>query len=124
VLARSGAFYRGGTAAAGKPALLVPFAAAADNHQKSNAEAMVNAGAATMLDEWDLAVPGKLQDALIGCSSLLRGWLRWLRRLAPRLIPAPPNGLRTGWQHLLILRSIALKRLEAVKSRGAPRFQY
>ena len=66
VLARSGASTVAELAAAGKPALLVPFAAAADNHQKSNAEAMVNAGAATMLDEWDLAVPGKLQDALIG----------------------------------------------------------
>lgn len=65
VLARSGASTVAELAAAGKPALLVPFAAAADNHQKSNAEAMVNAGAAALLEEWDLAVPGKLQAALI-----------------------------------------------------------
>ena len=51
-------------AAAGKPALLVPFAAAADDHQKRNAEEMVTAGAAVMLDEKDLEDPGKLRDVL------------------------------------------------------------
>jgi UDP-N-acetylglucosamine--N-acetylmuramyl-(pentapeptide) pyrophosphoryl-undecaprenol N-acetylglucosamine transferase len=52
-------------AAAGKPSLLVPFAAAADEHQKRNAEAMVDAGAAVMLQEGDLEVPGKLLGELI-----------------------------------------------------------
>ena len=65
VLARSGASTVAELAAAGKPALLVPFAAAADNHQKCNADAMVNAGAAVMLNEGNLSVPGKLQEALI-----------------------------------------------------------
>ena len=65
VMARSGASTVAELAAAGKPALLIPFAAAADNHQKSNADAMVEAGAAVILNEWDLAVPGKLQGALI-----------------------------------------------------------
>jgi UDP-N-acetylglucosamine--N-acetylmuramyl-(pentapeptide) pyrophosphoryl-undecaprenol N-acetylglucosamine transferase len=51
-------------AAAGKPSLLVPFAASADEHQKRNAEAMVDAGAAVMLQEPDLDVPGKLLTAL------------------------------------------------------------
>jgi UDP-N-acetylglucosamine--N-acetylmuramyl-(pentapeptide) pyrophosphoryl-undecaprenol N-acetylglucosamine transferase len=46
--------------------LLVPFAAAADNHQKRNAEVMVDAGAASMLDEAELDVPGKLLAALTG----------------------------------------------------------
>jgi UDP-N-acetylglucosamine--N-acetylmuramyl-(pentapeptide) pyrophosphoryl-undecaprenol N-acetylglucosamine transferase len=64
VMARSGASTVAELAAAGKPGLLVPFAAAADNHQKRNAEEMVNAGAALMLDEWDLAVPGVLLNAL------------------------------------------------------------
>jgi UDP-N-acetylglucosamine--N-acetylmuramyl-(pentapeptide) pyrophosphoryl-undecaprenol N-acetylglucosamine transferase len=66
VMARSGASTVAELAAAGKPALLVPFAAAADNHQKRNAEVMVDAGAASMLDENDLQVPGKLLDALTG----------------------------------------------------------
>jgi UDP-N-acetylglucosamine--N-acetylmuramyl-(pentapeptide) pyrophosphoryl-undecaprenol N-acetylglucosamine transferase len=53
-------------AAAGKPALLVPFAAAADEHQKRNAEAMVEAGAAVMLQEPDLDIPGNLLNVLTG----------------------------------------------------------
>jgi len=66
VMARSGASTVAELAAAGKPALLVPFAAAADNHQRRNAEEMVKAGAAVLLDEPDLDVPGKLLDALTG----------------------------------------------------------
>jgi len=66
VMARSGASSVAELAAAGKPSLLVPFAAAADEHQKRNAEAMVAAGAAVMLEEKDLAVPGKLLQALTG----------------------------------------------------------
>ena len=66
VMARSGASTVAELAAAGKPSLLVPFAAAADEHQKRNAEAMVEAGAAIMLQESDLNVPGKLLDTLTG----------------------------------------------------------
>jgi UDP-N-acetylglucosamine--N-acetylmuramyl-(pentapeptide) pyrophosphoryl-undecaprenol N-acetylglucosamine transferase len=57
VLARSGASTVAELAAAGKPSLLIPFAAAADDHQKRNAEEMVRAGAAVMLEERDLAEP-------------------------------------------------------------------
>jgi UDP-N-acetylglucosamine--N-acetylmuramyl-(pentapeptide) pyrophosphoryl-undecaprenol N-acetylglucosamine transferase len=64
VMARSGASTVAELAAAGKPALLVPFAAAADDHQRRNAEEMVKAGAALMLDEQALDVPGKLLAAL------------------------------------------------------------
>lgn len=66
VMARSGASTVAELAAAGKPALLVPFAAAADEHQKRNAESMVEAGAAVMLQEPDLDVPGKLLGTLTG----------------------------------------------------------
>ena len=66
VMARSGASTVAELAAAGKPALLVPFAAAADNHQLRNAEEMVKAGAALLLDETDLDAPGKLLSALTG----------------------------------------------------------
>lgn len=54
VMSRSGASTVAELAAAGKPALLVPFAAAADDHQTRNAEEMVTAGAAVMLKEPDL----------------------------------------------------------------------
>jgi UDP-N-acetylglucosamine--N-acetylmuramyl-(pentapeptide) pyrophosphoryl-undecaprenol N-acetylglucosamine transferase len=65
-MARSGASSVAELAAAGKPSLLVPFAAAADQHQKRNAEAMVEAGAAVMLEEPDLAVQGRLLGSLTG----------------------------------------------------------
>jgi UDP-N-acetylglucosamine--N-acetylmuramyl-(pentapeptide) pyrophosphoryl-undecaprenol N-acetylglucosamine transferase len=64
VMSRSGASTVAELAAAGKPSLLVPFAAAADDHQKRNAEEMVNAGAALLLTEQDLATPGRLLEAL------------------------------------------------------------
>jgi len=64
VMARSGASTVAELAAAGKPALLVPFAAAADDHQTRNAEVMVKAGAAAMLAERDLESSGTLLDAL------------------------------------------------------------
>jgi UDP-N-acetylglucosamine--N-acetylmuramyl-(pentapeptide) pyrophosphoryl-undecaprenol N-acetylglucosamine transferase len=66
ILSRSGATTVAEEAAAGKPALLVPFAAAADEHQRRNAEAMQAAGAAVMLLETDLDVPGKVLDTLAG----------------------------------------------------------
>jgi UDP-N-acetylglucosamine--N-acetylmuramyl-(pentapeptide) pyrophosphoryl-undecaprenol N-acetylglucosamine transferase len=66
VMARSGASTVAELAAAGKPALLIPFAAAADDHQRSNAEVMVQAAAAEMLEEHQLAVPAILLKTLIG----------------------------------------------------------
>jgi UDP-N-acetylglucosamine--N-acetylmuramyl-(pentapeptide) pyrophosphoryl-undecaprenol N-acetylglucosamine transferase len=66
VMSRSGASTVAEEATAGKPALLVPFAAATDEHQRRNAEAMVNAGAAAMLVETELEIPGKLLEALTG----------------------------------------------------------
>lgn len=66
VLSRSGASTVAELAAAGKPALLVPFAAAADQHQRRNAEAMVSAGAAVMLLEPELDEPRRLLAELSG----------------------------------------------------------
>ena len=66
ILSRSGATTVAEEAAAGKPALLVPFAAATDDHQRRNAEAMVEAGAAVMLEEKDLEIPDRLLAALTG----------------------------------------------------------
>jgi UDP-N-acetylglucosamine--N-acetylmuramyl-(pentapeptide) pyrophosphoryl-undecaprenol N-acetylglucosamine transferase len=53
VLARSGSTVAE-LCAAGKPSLLVPFAAAADDHQRKNAEVLVAAGAAEMLLQRDV----------------------------------------------------------------------
>jgi len=51
VLCRSGASTVAEIAAAGKPAVFVPFPLAADDHQRRNAEAMERAGAAVVLEE-------------------------------------------------------------------------
>jgi UDP-N-acetylglucosamine--N-acetylmuramyl-(pentapeptide) pyrophosphoryl-undecaprenol N-acetylglucosamine transferase len=51
ILCRSGASTVAELTAAGKPAVLVPFPRAADDHQKRNAEALERAGAAVMLEE-------------------------------------------------------------------------
>src|SRR3984957_10565956 len=54
ILCRSGASTMAELAAAGKPPLLVPFAAATDDHQRKNAEVFVAANAAAMLLESEL----------------------------------------------------------------------
>lgn len=67
VLARSGSTVAE-LCAAGKASLLVPFAAAADDHQRKNAEVLVEAGAAEMLLQRDVTAD-TLRAALV---SLLR----------------------------------------------------
>jgi UDP-N-acetylglucosamine--N-acetylmuramyl-(pentapeptide) pyrophosphoryl-undecaprenol N-acetylglucosamine transferase len=64
VLARSGASTVAELAAAGKPSLLIPFAAAADDHQRRNAEVMVEAGAAVMIEERELDQPDRIVEAI------------------------------------------------------------
>src|SRR5438094_1008516 len=54
LVCRSGASTVAEVTAAGKPAIFVPFPRAADDHQKRNAEALVNAGAGVMLEEANL----------------------------------------------------------------------
>lgn len=65
ILARSGAGTVAELAAASKPSLLVPFPRAADDHQRRNAEAMVQQGAAAMLLEEEMN-PEKLGELLRG----------------------------------------------------------
>lgn len=55
VVCRSGAGAVAELAAAGKPAILVPFPYAADDHQRHNAEAMARAGAARMVSDAELS---------------------------------------------------------------------
>jgi UDP-N-acetylglucosamine--N-acetylmuramyl-(pentapeptide) pyrophosphoryl-undecaprenol N-acetylglucosamine transferase len=51
VICRSGASTVAEIAAAGKPAIFVPFPRAADDHQRVNAEALERAGAAVVVEE-------------------------------------------------------------------------
>jgi UDP-N-acetylglucosamine--N-acetylmuramyl-(pentapeptide) pyrophosphoryl-undecaprenol N-acetylglucosamine transferase len=65
LLCRSGASTMAELGAAGRASLLVPFALAADDHQRRNAEIFLQAGAARMLTEAELlAGPERLLDEL------------------------------------------------------------
>ncbi|HEV7219439.1 MAG: undecaprenyldiphospho-muramoylpentapeptide beta-N-acetylglucosaminyltransferase [Terriglobales bacterium] len=68
LLCRSGASTVAEIAAAGKPAVFVPFPRAADDHQKRNAEALEKAGAAVMLEESKLT-----SDAMVEVVASLLG---------------------------------------------------
>ena len=54
LVCRSGASTVAEITAAGKPAILIPFPAATDDHQTRNAEALVQAGAAVLMKESEL----------------------------------------------------------------------
>ena len=54
VICRSGALTVAELSAAGLPAIFIPFPNAVDDHQKVNAQVMVRAGAARIIDERDL----------------------------------------------------------------------
>ncbi len=54
VLCRAGASTVAELCAAGRPAILVPYPHAADDHQRHNAESLLGAGAATIVDDRDL----------------------------------------------------------------------
>jgi UDP-N-acetylglucosamine--N-acetylmuramyl-(pentapeptide) pyrophosphoryl-undecaprenol N-acetylglucosamine transferase len=73
VMARGGASTVAELAAARKPSLIIPFAAAADDHQRSNAEVMVNAQAAVMIEEKQLPDSPILIETLV---ELLRDPIR------------------------------------------------
>lgn len=64
IISRSGAGAVAEIAAAGRPAILVPFPFAADDHQKHNAQAFERAGAALLFDQAGLTGQ-KLCDAIV-----------------------------------------------------------
>ncbi len=66
VVARAGASTVAELAAVGRPAILVPFAAATDDHQSANARPFVAAGAGRMLPEAD-CTSARLAEAIASC---------------------------------------------------------
>jgi UDP-N-acetylglucosamine--N-acetylmuramyl-(pentapeptide) pyrophosphoryl-undecaprenol N-acetylglucosamine transferase len=63
VVCRSGAMTVGELCAAGRASILIPFAAAADNHQEFNARTVENAGGAVVITEKELT-PERLASAI------------------------------------------------------------
>lgn len=82
VLCRSGASTVAELAAAGRASVLVPFAAAADDHQRRNADVLVEAGAAAMILERDL-MPERVLEVV--CCLLADSQLRRTMGKAARL---------------------------------------
>ncbi|QXQ07060.1 undecaprenyldiphospho-muramoylpentapeptide beta-N-acetylglucosaminyltransferase [Sphingosinicellaceae bacterium] len=68
VVSRSGASTMAELAAAGRPAILVPFAAAMDDHQTANAAEFVRAGAGPMLSEKDFT-PANVAAAIVSLTA-------------------------------------------------------
>jgi UDP-N-acetylglucosamine--N-acetylmuramyl-(pentapeptide) pyrophosphoryl-undecaprenol N-acetylglucosamine transferase len=64
VVCRAGATTVAELAAAGKPAIMIPFPFAADDHQRKNAEAVENAGAGQMILQAELS-PERLVKELL-----------------------------------------------------------
>lgn len=84
ILCRSGASTAAELAAAGKPSVLVPFPQAADDHQRKNADAMVQAGAARLLLQAELTPEKLLRElsGLLGNRALLNHMGAQARKLA------------------------------------------
>jgi UDP-N-acetylglucosamine--N-acetylmuramyl-(pentapeptide) pyrophosphoryl-undecaprenol N-acetylglucosamine transferase len=84
VVCRAGATTLAELTAAGRPAILVPLPTATDDHQRKNAEALVSAGAARMLEQRELTGDRLAADLLelAGDQELRRRMSGAARRLA------------------------------------------
>jgi len=84
LVCRSGASTVGEITAAGKPAIFVPFPAAADDHQNVNARALERAGAAVVVEESNLGAAYLVETivALMGDLGRLRSMSDAARSLA------------------------------------------
>ena len=84
LVCRSGASTVGEITAAGKPAIFVPFPAAADDHQNVNARALERVGAAIVVEESNLGAAYLVETivALIGDGARLQSMSAAARSLA------------------------------------------
>ena len=72
VVCRAGAMTIGELAAVGRASILVPFAAATNNHQELNARVMERAGAAIVITEKELT-PQRLAEAVMSVDAVRMG---------------------------------------------------
>ena len=84
LICRSGASTVAEVTAAGKPAIFVPFPAAADDHQKRNAEALAKSGAAVMLEQSQLTRQNLVEtvSALLGDAARLEKMSQAARKMS------------------------------------------
>ncbi len=104
VLARAGASTVGELAATGRPAILVPYPYAAEDHQRANAAMVARSGAAVVVDDRELAA-GKLRGILAEVTRPSR--LAELRAAAERERAADPLATILARVDALTMRKIA-----------------
>jgi UDP-N-acetylglucosamine--N-acetylmuramyl-(pentapeptide) pyrophosphoryl-undecaprenol N-acetylglucosamine transferase len=104
VLARAGASTVGELAATGRPAILIPYPHAAEDHQRANAAMVAQTGAAVVVDDRELAA-GKLRGILADVTRPAR--LAELRAAAERERAADPLTIILARVDALTMRKIA-----------------
>jgi len=103
VICRSGASTIAELAAVGRPALLVPYPFAADDHQSANARAFANAGGGWVVPQVSLSAPmlaNRLAELLTDAAALRHAAAQARRfarddaaeRLADLVLKTAPNG--------------------------------
>ncbi len=97
VLCRAGATTLAELTVAGKAAILVPLRSAAEDHQTWNAKMMVEAGAAVMIAENDLATLGAVVHGLIETPDRLRTLEGCARAIGKPDAAARVADLLTSW---------------------------
>ena len=81
-------------AAAGRPAILVPYPAATADHQTGNARWMQDAGAAEVLRDAELTAE-RLRGDVQSCSATRHAWSRWRLHRDHSQSRTPPRALPT-----------------------------
>ena len=104
VLARAGASTVGELAATGRPAILVPYPYASEDHQRANAAMVAQTGAAVVVDDREL-LAGKLRGVLADVTRPAR--LAELRAAAEREGAADPLATILARVDALTMRKIA-----------------
>jgi UDP-N-acetylglucosamine--N-acetylmuramyl-(pentapeptide) pyrophosphoryl-undecaprenol N-acetylglucosamine transferase len=97
VLCRAGATTLAELTVAGKAAILVPLASAAEDHQTSNAKALEAQGAAVMLSEKDLGTLGAVVSGLVADPERVRSIENRARALGRPEAAARVADLLTPW---------------------------
>ncbi len=104
MLARAGASTVGELAATGRPAILVPYPYASEDHQRANAAMVAQTGAAVVVDDREL-LAGKLRGVLADVTRPAR--LAELRAAAEREGAADPLATILARVDALTMRKIA-----------------
>ena len=91
VVSRAGASSIADISVIGRPAILIPYAAAMDDHQAANAAGLVSAGGAFMIREAELTAEGLAGHIAAILARPRRARARWRGRAGARAARTRPN---------------------------------